>query len=127
MKASEKVTEVSRPELNEVGRFSTVGEMATFLALILVSDLRGSASTDTVRGFGCGSDAISTVSTRWIRRSQVEVGEMVVGRVIVDVTMYEIAPRSNCYSSISLICEVNSSLRTSMLLGIPFEGSSRSN
>ena len=33
-----------------------------------------------------------------------EVGEMVVGRVSVDVSIYEIVPRSNCAVTLDVVC-----------------------
>ena len=52
-------------------------------------------SREITRGFGCGNGAMSMVSTRESLRSHLEVGEMVVGRVKVDVRRYEMVPRSN--------------------------------
>jgi hypothetical protein len=36
-----------------------------------------------------------------ILREQLTVGEMVVGRVTVEVSMYDIVPRSNCWHLVS--------------------------
>lgn len=48
-----------------------------------------------MRGFGGRRWAISIRSRNVTRLSAMEVGEIVVGRVIVAVTEYEIVPRSN--------------------------------
>ena len=57
-------------------------------------DNRG--SRDIVRGFGRGRWAMSIVSIRESFVVHVVVGEIVVGRVIVDDTAYNMEPFSNC-------------------------------
>lgn len=52
-------------------------------------------SNDITFGFGTGMGAISMGSRRTILLSQDNVGEMVVGRVRVEVIMYDMVPRSN--------------------------------
>lgn len=56
---------------------------------------RLSGSRVMVRGFGGYRGEISIRSTKYTFRSQVIVGDIVVGRVSVAVIMYVIVPRSN--------------------------------
>ena len=58
--------------------------------------LRDIGSRDITLGFGSGTGAISTISTKLIFTSLDDVGEMVVGRVKVAVSIYAMVPRSNC-------------------------------
>lgn len=102
MTLSDRFVEFSVPALDSFGLFSAVDKIAAFLEPILVADLFERVSTDTVRGFGCGNGAISMVSVRLIRQEQFRVGEIVIGRVMVEVIIYEMVPRSNYQSTISL-------------------------
>ncbi len=52
--------------LDEFGLFSPVEAACDVLVPILLSDFPESISTDTIRGLGCRSGAMSTVSTNWI-------------------------------------------------------------
>lgn len=65
--------------------------MTVFLLLVRL-DI---GSREIVRGFGGFIGPMSTVSTRDIFWSQLDVGAIEVGRVIVEVIIYEIVPRSN--------------------------------
>lgn len=53
-------------------------------------------SSEIVRGFGLGSIATSIESISVTLRSHEMTGDIVVGRVRVPVTRYEMEPRSNC-------------------------------
>jgi hypothetical protein len=52
-------------------------------------------SKDITRGFGFGVEAMSIVSRRYTFVSHDVVGDIVVGRVNVDVSIYAMVPRSN--------------------------------
>ena len=101
---SERFVEHLVLKLDGCGFFPAVDEMISFLEPLLFADLFERVSTEIVRGFGRGIGAISIASTSLIRLQQVEVGDIVVGRVMVDVIMYEIVPRSN-YDSLA-ICRI---------------------
>lgn len=58
-------------------------------------------SSVTMRALGAGNGAISMFSRRLTRFRQETVGFIVTGRVKVDVSEYEIAPRSNCSRFVS--------------------------
>lgn len=56
---------------------------------------RDMGSKDMTRDRGTPSGPMSTDSTRLIFLSQLDVGLMVVGRVMVEVIMYDMVPLSN--------------------------------
>jgi hypothetical protein len=56
---------------------------------------RDMGSKDIIRGFGSGMGAMSIDSMRLTFVSHDAVGDMVVGRVMVAVNMYDTVPRSN--------------------------------
>lgn len=95
METVEADTNFRAPALDEFRLLSPVEVAIVPLVPILLIDFLESVSTDTMRGLGCWSGAMSTVSTNCTCRSQVVVGDMVVGRVNVEVIIYEIVPRSN--------------------------------
>ena len=61
-----------------------------------VRALREIGSNDITLGFGTGIGATSTISISETLVSVDDVGDIVVGRVSVAVSIYEIVPRSNC-------------------------------
>jgi hypothetical protein len=66
-------------------------------------DFLGSrGSRDMMRGFGRGRCAMSIVSIKESLVMHVAVGEMMVGRVIVDDTTYDMEPFPNCSSFTAL-------------------------
>ena len=71
--------------LDELWVLSPIDELMAFLDVNLVIDFRDSISTVMEQGFGRGTGAISIASIREIWRSHVETGEIVVGRVSVEV------------------------------------------
>jgi hypothetical protein len=92
-----------------------------------VRALREIGSSDITLGLGMGIGATSTTSISETGVSHDDVGEMVVGRVSVDVSIYDMVPRSN-YATL-LARNVASRFRTvltSMLLGKPLDGNSSS-
>lgn len=58
-------------------------------------------SKDITLGFGSGTEATSMTSIKFTFVSHDDIGEMVVGRVNVDVSMYVTVPRSNCDSRLA--------------------------
>jgi hypothetical protein len=71
-----------------------------------VRALREIGSKDITLGLGSGIGATSMTSISETLVSHEDVGEMVVGRVSVDVSIYDIVPRSNyvTISAMNVLC-----------------------
>lgn len=73
----------------------SVPVLVRFGLLVLARALRDIGSSEITRDLGSGICAMSIASMRYTLVSHDVVGDMVVGRVSVEVNMYEIVPRSN--------------------------------
>lgn len=93
---------------------------------VLARRRRDIGSKDIMRGLGSGMGAMSMDSIRLTFVSHDAVGDMVVGRVIVAVNMYDIVPRSNFGSGQQQLTHEKLERPTSILLGNPFDGNSSS-